>query len=92
MLRAHQPLVVERDVLIEVILVDILQVMRADQVVIGHSGDGQHRRTVDLGVVQPVEQMHRTGRGGGEADAEPAGEFRIGARSQRGRLLVPAMD
>ncbi len=92
MLRRHEPLVVGGHILKEVILVDVLQVMRADQVVIGHPGDRQHRGAVDLRIVKPVEQVHRAGGRGRENDTEPAGEFGVAASSQCRRFLVPAVD
>jgi hypothetical protein len=92
MLRRHQPLVVGGDVLEQVILVDVLQVMRADQIVIGHPGDRQHRRAVDLRIVKTVEQVHRPRRRGREHDAEPAGEFGVAAGGQRRGFIVSAMD
>jgi hypothetical protein len=76
----------------KVILVDVLQVVRPNQIVIRHSGDRQHRGSVDLRIVEPVEQMHRAGGGGREHNTEPSGEFGITAGSQCGGLLVPAVD
>ena len=36
--------------------------------------------------------MDAAGAGGGDADAQPPGEFGIPARRKRGRLLVPHLD
>jgi hypothetical protein len=92
MLRPHDPLVVDGDVVEHVVGVDVLQVGRADQVVVGHPGDRQDRRLLDLRVQQPVEHVHRARRGGGEADAELAGELRVPDGRHRGHFLVPHVD
>ena len=66
--------------------------MRADQVVVGHAGDREHGLPVQLRVVEAVEQMEAAGPGRREADAEPAGELRIAARHEGGRLFVAHLD
>jgi len=48
-----------------------------------HPGDGEHGRAIELGVVQPVQQMDPAGAGGREADAELAGVLGIGAGHER---------
>lgn len=50
--------------------------------------DREHRLVVELRVVQAVQQVDRTGTGRCEADADLAGELRVGARHERSRLLV----
>jgi hypothetical protein len=42
---------------------------------------------VELGVVEPVEQMDAAGTRGGDADAEPTGPFRVSAGVERCRFL-----
>ena len=54
--------------------------------------DGDDRLVVAVGVVEPVHQMHGPGPGGGDADADLAGELGVGARHQRGHLLVGRPD
>ena len=56
------------------------------------AGDGEHRLPVELRVVEPVQKVKAAGARGREADAEPAGELRIAARHERGRLLMPDLD
>ena len=60
-LRAHDLLVEDGDVLEELQQVDLLLVAHAHQVVVGLPGDRQHRGAVDLGVVEAVEQVDRPG-------------------------------
>ena len=55
-------------------------------------GDRQHRLAVQLGVVQPVEQVDAAGAGGRQADAQPPGELGVAAGHERGGLLVPHLD
>jgi hypothetical protein len=62
--------------------------MGADQVVVLQAGDGEHRLAVELGVVEAVQQVQPARPGSGEAHAQPAGEFRVGAGHERRRLLV----
>ena len=63
-----------------------------EQVVELQAGDGEHRLAVELGVVEAVEQVDAAGPGGGEADAELAGPFGIGAGHEGRRFLVPHLD
>ncbi len=50
---------------------------------------GQHRLAIHLGVVEAIEEMNRTGAGGGDTAAEPAGVLRVRARHEGGGFLVP---
>jgi hypothetical protein len=72
-LGAHDPLVVGGEVAVEVVGVEVLQVVGADEVVIGHPRDGQERHALEAGAEQPVGQVDGAGARGGEADAELAG-------------------
>jgi hypothetical protein len=58
---AHQPLAVVADVLEEGVVVDVLQVMGADQVAVGHAGDREHGRLIDLRVVETVQEVTAPG-------------------------------
>ena len=49
--------------------IDVLLREGTDEVVIGHSRDGDHRCLVELGVVEPVQQVNAAGAGGREAAA-----------------------
>ena len=91
-LRPQDHLVVGGDVLEQLEDVDLLLVVRADQVVVGVPGDRQHRGAVELGVVEAVEQVDGPRAAGGEADAQPAGELGVAAGGERRRLLVAALD
>lgn len=66
--------------------------MRADQVVIGQPGQRQHRLAVELGIVQPIEQMQSAGSRGGQAYAELARELGIAARHERRCFFVPDLN
>ena len=54
--------------------------------------DRHHRHVVQLGVVQPVEQVDRPRARGGHADADPASELGVPDRLEGGHLLVPGLD
>ena len=90
--RPHDPLVVGGDVHEQLVEVDVLLVVRADQVVEGVAGDRQHRLAVALGVVEAVEQVDAARPGRGQADAQPAGVLGVAAGGERGGLLVPHLD
>ena len=89
---AHDPLVVDRQVREQVVGVVVLEVVGADQVVVGHPGDGQQRRALELGVEQPVGEVDRARARGGKAHAELAGELRVAHRGHRADLLVADVD
>src|SRR5687767_3042024 len=59
-----------------------------DQIVIMQTGESQHRLAVELGIVQPIEEMDAAGSRCGKTHTKSARVFRIGARHQRGRFLV----
>ncbi len=89
---SHDPLVEYRDVDEHFVEVDVLLVVRADQVVEGVAGDCEHRLSVALGIVEPVEQMDAAGSRRRQADAQPASEFRVAAGGKCRRLLVAHLD
>ena len=72
--------------------VDLLLVVAAEAGARLLADDRQHRLVVELGVVEAVEQVDRAGPRGGQADAELAGELGVGARHERGHLLVAHLD
>jgi hypothetical protein len=47
---------------------------------------------VELGIVEPVEQVNGARARGGQADADLAGELGVGARREGGDLLVANLD
>ncbi len=89
--RTHDPGVIDADIREQLVELDILLSVRADQVMKLHAGDGEYRRTVELGVVQAVQQMDAAGSGRRQADAEPVGELGIAARHECRCLLVPGL-
>ena len=66
---AHDARRISRHVREQLAEVHVLLRERVDEVVIGQSGDRDHRGLVELGVIEPIEKMHATGPGGGEAAA-----------------------
>ena len=72
--------------------VDLLLVRAAHRAAVGLADDRDHRHVVELGVVQPVEQVDRAGSRGGRADPDPAGELGVADGLERGHLLVPGLD
>jgi hypothetical protein len=53
-----------------------------------HARDGEHGLMVELGVVEPVEQMDPTWPGGCDAHADASGALGVTRRHERRRLLV----
>lgn len=72
--------------------VELLLVVRAASRPGGLADDGQHRRMVELGVVEAGDEVRRAGAPGREADADLAGELRVGAGHERRHLLVAHLD
>ncbi len=60
----HDALVVDRHVHEELVKLDVLLGIRADQVVVRHAGDGKHWLAVQLRVVQPIGEVNAAGAGG----------------------------
>src|SRR5205814_10080871 len=85
---SHDPLVEDGYVLEQVVGVDVLLVHGADQIVVGHASEREHRRLVQLGVVKAVQEMDRSRAGGREADAQPSGVLGVSAGRKRGGLFV----
>jgi hypothetical protein len=69
MLRAHDLLVVDGDVLEQRQQINFLLVMRPEEVVVGLSRESKHRRAVELRVVQAIEQVDRPGPGSRQTHA-----------------------
>jgi hypothetical protein len=88
----HDPAVVDRDIHEQLVELHVLLREGMHQIVEGHAGDGQHGYLVELGVVQPVEQVDATWPGGRHADSQSTGKFGVAARHQRGGLLVANVD
>src|SRR5437764_7211378 len=90
--RTHDAVVVFADIDEELVELDILLRLGGQQVVELKPGDRQYRDTVEFGVVEPVQQVNAAGPRGRDADAEPAGEFRVAAGGEGRGLLVPHLD
>ena len=90
--RAHDLLVVDRDVFEERQQVDFLLVLRAEKIVIRLTGDREHRRAIHLGVVQSVEEMDRARTRRRETDAKLPRVFCVAARHERRGFFVADLD
>jgi hypothetical protein len=88
MCRAHDPLVEDGHVLEQVIRVDVLLIVRPDEVVVGHAGDGEDGHTVQLGVIEAIEQVDRPRSGRRHADAQATAELRVAHGCERCGFLV----
>src|SRR6185437_555342 len=89
---AHHALVVFADVHEELVQINVLLVMSADQIMKGMASNCQHWLTVALGVVQTIEQVNAAGAGGCQAHAQLAGIFSISAGGKGGCFLMPHLD
>ena len=69
----------------------LLEVAAADLRAGDLGGDRQHRNPVAVAVVQAVDQVQVAGPAAAGADGELAGDLRLGAGGERGRLLVAHM-
>src|SRR5690606_19499979 len=85
-------LVVLGDVGEQPVQVHLLLVVGAQDRRLLHSGDRQHGRVVEFGVVQAVEQVDAAGAGGGQAHPQAAGGLGVPAGHEGGGLLVVDQD
>ena len=92
MRRTHDALVEDRDVHEELVEVDVLLVVHADEVVKGVAGDGEDGDLIALGVVEAVEQVDAAGAGGGDADADAAGVLGVADGGEGGGFFVADLD
>ena len=90
--RPHDALVEFSYVHVELVEIDVLLIVHADEVVEGVAGDGEDWLQVALGIVQAVEEMHAAGARGRAADADSSGVFGVAAGSKGGRLFVPNLN
>src|SRR5690606_34745469 len=88
MARAHDPGIVERDVLEELVQLYVLLRVGVDQVVELHSRDRDDRHALELGVIEAVQQMDPARTRCRETAADLAGPFGVPAGHEGRRLLV----
>src|SRR6185437_10302063 len=88
----HHPLVVGGDIHIQLVEIDILLIVSADQVVKGMARNGKDRLQVAFCVVETVQKMNASGTGGREAHSETSGELGVAAGGEGGRLFVSHLD
>ena len=75
-------------VLVQAQQVDLLLLVAPHDAGEGLADDGDHGLVVELGVVEAVEEVDRTGPRRGHAHAHLSGELGVGAGHERGHLLV----
>jgi hypothetical protein len=88
----HDPFVVGRDISKDFDQIDILLVMRADQIMKRMPRNREYGLAVAFGVIQSVQQVQSTRAGCRQAHAEPPGEFRIAACRKGGGFLVAHLN
>src|SRR5437870_1521102 len=89
---AHDAFVEDGDIHKKLVEGHILLGESADEVVVLQSGNGQHRRLVELGVVKAVEQMNAAGTGSSQTNAQLAGELGISAGAESGGFFVAHLN
>src|SRR5690349_14339562 len=92
MRRPHYTGVVNADVHEQLVELDILLGVGMQEVVELQTRDRKHWLTIELGVVEPVQQMNPAGARSRNANPELPGPFRICARHEGGSLLVSHLD
>jgi len=80
------------DVLVQRVRVDLLLERRPQPDALLLTEDRHHRLVVELGVVEPVEQVDRAPARGGHRAPDLAGELGVGGRHERRHLLVAGLD
>src|ERR1700734_3225582 len=88
----HHSLVVCSDIHIQLVEIDILLIVRADQVVKGMARNSQDRLQVAFGVIKTIQQMNASGTGGCKANSQTASELGVAASGEGGRFFVPHLD
>lgn len=68
-------------------VVDVLLCIGADEVVIREARDGEHRRAVELCIVEAGQKVGAAGPSRRQTDAELAGPLRVADRHERRRFL-----
>ncbi len=86
--RPHHPLVEDRNVHVELVKIDILLIVHADQVMKGMTGNGKHRLQIAFCVIKTVKKMNPSRPGCRAAHSNPAGVFGISNRCKRGSFFV----
>ena len=72
--------------------IDVLLIMRADQVMKGVSGYRKHRHAVAFRVIQTIQKMNSARSGGGDTHTQLSRVFRIAARRKSCCFLMPDLD
>ena len=88
----HHALVVRRDIHKQLVQIDILLVVRSDQVVKGVAGNREHRLAIAFRIIQPVQQMDSARAGSREANTQPACVLGVTASCECGSFFVPHLN
>src|SRR5262249_39624193 len=88
MRRSHDPAVVDADVHEQFIELDVLLGMGMQEVVELQTRDREHRLTIELGIVEAVQQMNAAGTRSRNANPELSSPFRVSARHEGGGFLM----
>src|SRR5438552_11844333 len=89
---AHDAFVEDRDIHKKLVEGHILLGESADEVVILQSGNGQHRRLVELGVVEAIEQVNAARAGSSQTNAQLAGQLGVSAGAESGGFFVAHLN
>ena len=87
MSRTHHSLVESGDVHENLVQIDILLVMRANEVMESMAGNRQNGLAVTLRIVEPVQKVNSTRPGCCDTDTQAAGEFGISLMPRTPRPL-----
>ncbi|HSC30542.1 MAG TPA: hypothetical protein VLD17_02370 [Gemmatimonadaceae bacterium] len=86
--RPHDALIVGSHVHEQLVEIDVLLIMRSDEIVERVSRDRQHRLSIALRVIEPVQQMYAARPGSGQAHAKTTRVLGIATRGKCGGLFV----
>ena len=92
MSRAHDPVVVHANVDEQLVEFHILLGVRIDQIVISEASNGQDRLSIQLRIIEAVQQVDTSGTRGREAHAQSPGKFRITACHECRRFLMSNLN
>src|ERR1700683_755861 len=90
--RPHDALIEFGYVHKQLVQIDILLVVRADQIVKCVARDGQHRLAVTLRVVKTIQKVYATRARGSDAHSKPARILRVTAGGEGCGFFMPYLD
>ena len=90
--RSHDPRIVDADIHEELVQLHILLGVGVKKVMELKTGNRDHRRAIELGVVKAIQEVNSARTRRSEAATQPACILSIGAGHERCRLLMPHLD